>query len=140
MIPSNARYIIIVKYEIMRADFNLKKLLVILLGFMVQITASINPILHITEPTAFPVLIVVYPSFAAEIDTMASGRVVARLTIVAPISTSGSPDALAMEIADSVNQSPPLTISNKPIKNIKKAYINKSPPLRKIFYISFVLG
>src|SRR5690606_23606192 len=83
-----------------------------------------NPItkamLHIIEPMAFPIAISECPSLLATVETKNSGRVVAILTIVAPITIEGIPVFLAIQIAASTNKSPPLTIVKRPMKKITK--------------------
>ena len=77
--------------------------------------AIISAILQFTEPTAFPIAIPVLPCDAAMEDTSISGRVVARLTIVAPMMNVGMPETSAIQLAASTNQSPPFTTSRMPI-------------------------
>ena len=50
-------------------------------------------------------------------DTIISGSVVARLTIVAPTINFGMPETSAIQLAASTKRSPPLTISTRPITN-----------------------
>ena len=57
------------------------------------------------------------------VDTITSGRVVARLIIVAPIMNLGMPVTSATQTAPSTNQSPPLTMSTTPTANSR--YISR---------------
>ncbi len=76
----------------------------------------------VTEPMAFPAAISTLPFAVAIILTIISGSVVAIETIVAPITNFGTPATSAIQLAESTNQSPPLIIKIRPIKN--KPYIN----------------
>ena len=81
--------------------------------------AMIMPVLAVTEPMALPIAISVLPSAAAMVETMISGSVVAMDTTVAPIRNCGRPEASAIHVAASTNQSPPLTINASPSRNSK---------------------
>ena len=77
----------------------------------------ISPVLAVTEPTALPTAISALPSSAAKTDTSISGRVVAKLTMVAPMMNLGMPDASAIHPAASTNRSPPLMMHTSPAAN-----------------------
>ena len=81
--------------------------------------AMIMPVFAVTEPMALPIAISVLPSAAAIVETMISGSVVAMDTTVAPIRNCGRPEASAIHVAASTNQSPPLTINASPSRNSK---------------------
>ena len=74
----------------------------------------IRPTLAVTEPTALPTAISALPSSAAKTETSISGSVVAKLTTVAPTMNFGMPNASAIHVAASTNQSPPLMIKTSP--------------------------
>ena len=74
----------------------------------------ISPTLAVTEPTALPTAISALPSSAAKTETSISGRVVAKLTMVAPMMNLGMPDASAIQLAASTNRSPPLMMQISP--------------------------
>ncbi|UKI21077.1 MAG: hypothetical protein L6V83_05795 [Christensenella sp.] len=76
--------------------------------------AMISAILQLTEPTALPIAIAACPSAAEMLETRISGRVVATLTIVAPMMKVGIPDTSAIQLAASTNQSPPFTTRRIP--------------------------
>ena len=80
-------------------------------------TASIMPVLAVTEPIALPVAISTEPEAAAITETSISGRVVARETIVAPMMNWGMPDTDAIHEAASTNQSPPFIMHMSPAAN-----------------------
>lgn len=73
-----------------------------------------SPVLEITVPTALPAASSVDPCIAAITETVISGNVVAMLTMVAPIMKAGIPAALAIQLAESTNRSPPLATRNIP--------------------------
>ncbi len=75
------------------------------------------------DPKAFPKAISVFPRSAEFVETMASGRVVHRLTRVAPMIISGIFEALAIQTAESTNQSLPLIIMISPAVNRIKGII-----------------
>ena len=77
----------------------------------------ISPVLAVTEPTALPTAISALPSSAAKTETSISGRVVAKLTMVAPMMNLGMPDASAIQLAASTNRSPPLMMHTSPAAN-----------------------
>ena len=79
--------------------------------------AKISAVFAVTEPTALPTAMSTLPSTAAMTDTIISGSVVARLTIVAPTINFGMPETSAIQLAASTKRSPPLTISTRPITN-----------------------
>jgi len=68
---------------------------------------------------------------------MSSGKVVPRLTIVAPINTSGMPVILATHAAESINQSPPLIMNSRP--TIKREQVIIIVILPSFFTKYFVL-
>jgi len=78
---------------------------------------KISPVLHIIEPTAFPKLIVVWLSIDANKDTVSSGNVVAKLTMVAPKINSDILVFLPISTVAFIKKSAPLDINTKPIKN-----------------------
>jgi sensor histidine kinase regulating citrate/malate metabolism len=63
---------------------------------------------------------------AAPADTMSSGKVVPRLTRVAPIIRSGILVILANQIAESIKMSLPFMITTKPMKNRTKGKSSSS--------------
>ena len=71
----------------------------------------------VTEPTALPMASASMPWAAAMDDTISSGRVVAKLTTVAPITKAGMPDTQAIQPAASTNISPHLTMRTTPSTN-----------------------
>ena len=88
-------------------------------------SAIMRPVFAVTDPMALPMAISVLPSAAAIVETMTSGMVVATETMVAPMMNCGIPEAAAIQLAASTNQSPPLTISTIPSRN-KTMVINSS--------------
>ena len=90
--------------------------LLIATGRKNKLSARIIPVFAETEPTAFPIAMTECPSNAAATETMISGIVVAKLTIVAPITYFGIPSISDNFDAASTNQSPPLQIKISPIK------------------------
>lgn len=90
--------------------------LLIATGRKNKLSARIIPVFAETEPTAFPIAMAECPSNAAATETMISGIVVAKLTIVAPITYFGIPSISDNFDAASTNQSPPLQIRISPIK------------------------
>ena len=103
-----------------------------------MLIARIIAVLQMTEPMPFPIAIPTFsceamtafsapelripcPSTAAMVETMISGRVVARLMTVAPMMNFGILVTSATHTAPSTNQSPPLTIRTTPTTN--KRYI-----------------
>ena len=67
-----------------------------------------SPVLQMMEPTAFPSAISERPWSAATTETTASGVVVPRLTMVAPITTRGTPQRCERATALSTSHSAPL--------------------------------
>ena len=94
----------------------------------------ITPILAVTEPTALPTAMSTLPSSAANTDTSISGSVVAKLTTVAPMMNLGMPEASAIHVDASTNQSPPLMMHRRHSPNrtriIKRLLPVKSRPMR----------
>ena len=94
-------------------------------------TAMMSPVLAITEPTALPIAMSTFPPAAAITETIISGIVVARLTMVAPMMKVGISMALAIQPAASTKASPPLTTRAIPTANSmrhRNISINLSPP------------
>ena len=85
---------------------------------MIEI-AMMSPVFAVTEPTALPMARALVPRAAPMHETISSGRVVAKLTIVAPTMKRGIPETSAIQPAASTKKSPPLTISARP--TIKRA-------------------
>ena len=83
----------------------------------IMATAMISPVLAMTEPTALPTAISTLPWAAAMTETIISGMVVARLTMVAPMMKVGIFMALAIQLAASTKASPPLITSTTPTAN-----------------------
>ena len=79
--------------------------------------AMMRPRLAVTEPMALPTAMSFLPARLAITETIISGSVVARLTMVAPIMKGGMLAARAIQLAESTNQSPPLTTSTMPTAN-----------------------
>ena len=79
---------------------------------------AIKPVLHRMEPRAFPRAMSDNPFTDAIVENSVSGRVVPRLTIVAPISTSGSLKRFASATALSTKSPLPHTRSTRPNANI----------------------
>ena len=71
-------------------------------------TPRIKPVSQMTDPTALPMASAGLPWSAASTETTASGRVVPRLTIVAPIRTLGMPHRTERVTASSTRRSAPL--------------------------------
>ena len=92
-------------------------------GRIVCVSPAINAVLQMIEPNAFPAAIAADPSNAAVVDTRISGRVVPRLTMVAPTTISGIPSFLAIATAASTNRSPPRQIRISPRINSKTVCI-----------------
>ncbi len=81
-----------------------------------------SPVLAVTEPTALPIAIAFEPRAAPIAETSSSGRVVAKLTTVAPIINFGIPETSAIHTADYTKRSPPFPISpSPPIKSLATA-------------------
>jgi len=100
---------------------------------MMAATARISPMLAMVEPTAFPTAVSGEPEREAMRETVNSGMVVARLTMVAPISTLGSLVYDANQMAESANQSPPLTMNKMPSPKRRMVSMmdsNEMPPYR----------
>ena len=76
-----------------------------------------SPRLAVTEPTALPTARSTSPWRVPVTETVSSGRVVARETMVAPMMNRGTPVASAIHTAPSRNQSPPLMMRRRPSKN-----------------------
>jgi len=70
--------------------------------------------LAIAEPTALPIAIPEFPIKLAVAETASSGMVVARLTIVPPMTMRGILKRRAITILDSTNSSPTLNDQAKP--------------------------
>ena len=102
-----------------RTPFTANWLIRMATGRKMSEMAMIMPVLAVTEPMALPIAISVLPSAAAIVETMISGSVVAMDTTVAPIRNCGRPEASAIHVAASTNQSPPLTINASPSRNSK---------------------
>ncbi len=83
-----------------------------------MVSARMNPVLTAIDPMALPKAISVLPRMAELPETMASGKVVQILTRVAPIMMFGTFRTLATHIVESMNQSEPLIIRAKPIRNM----------------------
>ena len=90
------------------------------------LVGSTVPVFAETEPTAFPIAIAECPFNAAAADTMISGIVVAKLTIVAPTTYFGIPRVSDIFDAASTNQSPPLHIRSQSNKKTYKSYTQTS--------------
>ena len=89
----------------------------------------------VTEPTALPIAIALEPRDAPKQETISSGRVVARLTTVAPTIKCGIPETSAIQTAASTKRSPPFIISISPqIKRIINAHIGQ--PTAEIIVLS----
>ena len=86
--------------------------------------AMMRPRLAVTLPTALPTAMSAFPCAAAMADTSSSGRVVARLTMVAPTISLGIPLTSAIQEAASTNQSPPFTIRMIPARKIMPSIAN----------------
>lgn len=91
------------------------------MGSAIMATAIIRAVFAVTEPTALPMAISVFPSAAAIQDTIISGIVVARLTMVAPMINVGIFSARAIQLAASTKKSPPFTTRAIPKANKKQA-------------------
>ena len=98
-------------------DFEKNIFLSTLKGLINDTNPKINPVLQIIDPTALPKLIVVCPSNDANNDTVSSGKVVAKLTIVAPNIISEIFVFFHISTVQFINISAPLVISINPIKN-----------------------
>ena len=72
-----------------------------------------RPVSQMIDPTALPSARPGWPWMAANTDTAASGAVVPRLTIVAPITTFGIPDRDDSSTASSTSQSAALARTAK---------------------------
>ena len=91
-------------------------------GRMVWVSPAISAVLQIIEPKALPAAIAAEPSKAAVVETRISGRVVPRLTMVAPTTIYGMPSFLAIATAASTRRSPPRHIKTSPTTNNKTAF------------------
>ena len=100
-----------------KAAFKPMLFLFAMLGRHIIDIAIMSPVLAVTDPTALPIAISTLPFRAAKSDTRSSGRVVARLTMVAPIMNLGIPDISAAHVAASTKTSPPLIINPRPTIN-----------------------
>ena len=76
--------------------------------------AKIMAVFAVTDPSAFPIAMSAFPRAAASTDTIISGKVVARLTTVAPTRKGGKPIPRARPPAASTKASPPLITSKIP--------------------------
>ena len=112
-----------------KVDFDKNIFLSTLNGLIKATRPNINPVLHIIDPTAFPKLIVVWLFIDAHNDTVSSGRVVAKLTIVAPNTNSDTWVFFPISTVQFINISAPLVININPIINRINVDITKSPPL-----------
>ena len=83
--------------------------------------AIIKLVLTVTDPIALPTAISVQLLLAAISDTIISGKVVARETMVAPMIICGMPKMLAMVVAACTKKSPPLTIIKMPMSSAMEA-------------------
>ena len=104
-----------------------------------------SPIFAVTEPTALPTAISSSPPSTPVTDTVSSGRVVARLTTVAPIINLGIPVAFAIHTAESTNQSPPLIIRRRPRTNSATTIIvsicpQSSPSMSGMSSVGWIVG
>ena len=98
----------------------------------------IRPMFAVTEPMALPTAMSYSPSTTPKSDTVSSGRVVHKLTIVAPTMNLGIPVTLAIHTAESTNQSPPLMIRTSPATNSRTTIavsilLSLSPVIISIF-------
>ena len=98
-------------------DFEKNIFLSTLKGLINDTNPKINPVLQIIDPTALPKLIVVCPSNDANNYTVSSGKVVAKLTIVAPNIISDIFVFFPISTVQFINISAPFVISINPIKN-----------------------
>ena len=90
-------------------------------GAQHSVIPRISPRLADTDPTALPAAMPAAPRAVASSDTASSGRVVARLTTVAPTRNLGTPSALANHTAASTNRSPPFTVRKRPRSSMRMA-------------------
>ena len=97
-----------------RTPLTLNWLMRMTTGMKMSEIAMMSPVFAVTEPMALPIARSVLPSAAAMVETMISGSVVAIDTTVAPIRNCGSPDAAAIHVAASTNQSPALDDQHEP--------------------------
>ena len=86
-------------------------------GMKIMDIPSIRPVLQITEPSALLIASSGEPDDIANVDTISSGSVVHKLTIVAPIIICGMCRISASHTEASTNQSPPFIMRMKPSKN-----------------------
>ena len=77
-------------------------------GEIIAANPKINQVSQIIEPTALPKARPGLPLIAAKTETAASGRVVPKLTMVAPIKILGIPQRREILTASSTNKSAPL--------------------------------
>ena len=97
-------------------------------GMQIREIAMIRPMLAVTLPTALPMAMSTLPFAAAMTETSISGRVVARLTIVAPTISFGMPLTSAIQDAASTKKSPPFTMNTIPTRNKKITVANSIFP------------
>ena len=97
----------------------------------------ISPMFATTEPTELPTAMSRFPSAVAIMETRSSGKVVATLTTVAPMTNFGTPETSAIHVAASTKKSPPLIIRASPNKNRIITHQILIPMHRraKIFYV-----
>ena len=110
-------------------DFDANVFLSALNGLINITIPSIKPVLHIIEPTAFPKLIVAWLSIDANNDTVNSGNVVAKLTIVAPKINSEILVFLPISTVAFIKKSAPFEIKIKPITNKTTTITILIPPI-----------
>ena len=88
-----------------------------------MLIAIIIAVLAVTDPTALPIAIELLPENVAMVETKISGKVVAILTIVAPIINFGMLNTSAIQTALSTNTSPPFIIKNRPTRKSKTVIV-----------------
>ena len=87
--------------------------------FNVAASPRMRPMLQMQEPTALPKASPAFPREAAMIETTSSGVVVARLTMVEPITTRGMRRNPAMRTAAATNKLPPWTSRARPARSMR---------------------
>jgi len=102
---------------------NLKFLVSIVELRNIMLIAIIIAVLAVTDPTALPIAIELLPENVAMVETKISGKVVAILTIVAPIINFGMLNTSAIQTALSTNTSPPFIIKNRPTRKSKTVIV-----------------
>jgi hypothetical protein len=98
-------------------DGQLNSLRLIRIGRIIATNATINPRFTITDPTALPTANPGLPSILDMTETVNSGVVVARLTMVPPTTILGKPVRRAISTLAPTKKSPPLIMSPRPIRN-----------------------